>query len=119
MTVGIVVADSAAPVVAPAVAAAELRLPDAGVLRELASAVPGSVGALARAEEIATEVLTAPSAEERRNDGLRAAVITLVICWGQLVGAGAVWRHRLAARDLSDWADGWARVEPDWSGRTV
>lgn len=52
-------------------------------------------------------------------DGVLAALLTLLVCWGLLAGAGAVWRRRLAARDLRDWADGWARVEPRWSGRTV
>jgi hypothetical protein len=94
-----------------------------------ASEQPASApGALARAEEIATRIAAAPSgstasAAERRQAGLTAGLTvglgTLLVCWTLLIALGALWRRRLAARDLRDWATGWAQVEPYWSNRTV
>ena len=88
---------------------------------ERAASTPG---ALARAEEIATRIATAPSgstasAAERRQVGLTTGLGTLLVCWTLLIALGALWRRRLAARDVRDWAAGWAQVEPYWSNRTV
>ena len=87
-----------------------------------------SPGALARAEESATRIVDAPSgsmasAAERRHAGLTAGLTaglgTLLGCWTLLIALCALWRRRLAARDVRDWATGWAQVEPYWSNRTV
>ncbi len=51
--------------------------------------------------------------------GLLAAAITLLVCWGLLAGAEAVWRAQLAVRDSRAWDRAWDRVEPVWSRRTV
>lgn len=49
--------------------------------------------------------------------GLLAGAGTVLTCWGLLAAVCAAWRSRLALRDSLDWAAGWARVEPGWSGR--
>ena len=51
--------------------------------------------------------------------GLTAGLATLTICWLILGAAALGWRHRLHERDLRDWAEGWARVEPVWSDRPL
>ncbi len=82
---------------------------------------PDAVSALARAEAVAHRVdaSATPDPRDRREAGLFVLVVTLVLCWSMLLVAGAIWRHRLAVCDDRDWADGWARVEPRWSDRTV
>lgn len=57
------------------------------------------------------------AAEERTARGLAAGLGTVSICWLILGTGGRIWRRRLDERDLRAWADGWARVEPLWSGR--
>jgi hypothetical protein len=56
---------------------------------------------------------------DRGDSALLVGLITLFLCWAVLLLAGAIWRYRLAVRDYRDWTDGWARVEPRWSNRTV
>lgn len=55
--------------------------------------------------------------EDPAVSGLVAGLGTLLICWILLAVLASAWRARLAARDVMDWTDGWARVEPVWSSR--
>jgi hypothetical protein len=55
--------------------------------------------------------------EDPRLTAFLAALATLLACWGLLGVNAVVWRLRLTAIDLRNWADAWARVEPAWSGR--
>ena len=122
MTVGIVVAGSdhaapGTPAASPAVAM--LRTASDLVSRvELLPATPGTVAGLARADEIAREPAPGPPDVQPVN-GLLAGLCTLGSCWVALAVAGTMWRRRLDERDLRDWSDGWARVEPLWSDRPL
>jgi hypothetical protein len=49
--------------------------------------------------------------------GLVAGLSTLLACWAVLALAVSLCRARLDAIDAEDWETGWARVEPEWSGR--
>jgi hypothetical protein len=49
--------------------------------------------------------------------GLVAGLSTLLACWAVLALAVSLCRSRLDAIDAEDWETGWARVEPEWSGR--
>lgn len=83
---------------------------------DLLPTTSGSVGALARAEEIAQRV-PADAADGSVLSGVLAGLSTLGICWALLATGTALWRRRLVERDLRDWAAGWAQVEPLWSDR--
>jgi hypothetical protein len=49
--------------------------------------------------------------------GLAAGLGALLCCWAVLTLAVSMCRARLDAIDVEDWETGWARVEPQWSGR--
>jgi hypothetical protein len=114
IAVGAAVAGTVPP--DPAVPAPALRTASDLLSRiALLPAVPGTVGALARAEAAARDL--AP--DRRTVNGMLAGLSTLTCCWTVLAAAGAIWRRRLHERDMGEWAEGWALVEPHWSGRTV
>jgi hypothetical protein len=49
--------------------------------------------------------------------GLVTGLSTLLACWAVVALAVSLCRSRLDAIDAEDWENGWARVEPEWSGR--
>jgi hypothetical protein len=118
VVVGVVAAGPPAPAHSEAAAATA-----SDTLRPLSAAprsdAPGSAVSIARAEEIAEPGPDHRTAPDSTNMGRQAALTVLFMCWALLLLIGAIWRRRLAARDLRDWAEGWAEVEPRWSGRTV
>jgi hypothetical protein len=54
---------------------------------------------------------------DSRLTGLTAGLSTLLACWAVLVLCAVLCRARLDALDARQWADDWARVEPEWTGR--
>ncbi len=118
VTIGVIAADPAGFTLAAPVAQAALGQYHPGTADIGPTSIePGSISALARAEDVAELVLAEPDPQNRPISGLTAGLCTLAICWALLGGAAAIWRRRLAGRDLDDWAEGWARVEPSWSDR--
>ena len=93
--------------------------PVLGSASTIEAGVPaGAISELARAEELVDD--PRPKAVPAGTvNGIMAGLSTLSCCWILLATAGTIWRRRLAERDLRDWADGWASVEPLWSGRPV
>jgi hypothetical protein len=83
------------------------------VLGVAAVPVAVSVGVLAAGRPPSTPSLMAMPA------GLLVGFGILLTCWALLAAACAAWRSRLAAMDRRDWTNGWARVEPVWSGRVA
>ena len=116
VTIGVIAADPAGFTLAAPVAHAALEQPESGTA-DIGPIEPGSISALARTEDVAERVLAEPDPPNRPINGLTAGLCTLAGCWALLGGAAAIWRRRLAGRDLDDWAAGWARVEPSWSDR--
>jgi len=119
MTVGVVVTGMAQP--GPAATVSATAVDALHTTYDALSRIelrPGSLGAPARADEIARD-LTTSAVDQPTVNGLLAGLSTLGCCWTLLGATGAIWRRRLDDRDLRDWAAGWARVEPRWSGRTV
>jgi hypothetical protein len=54
---------------------------------------------------------------DSRVTGLTAGLSTLLACWAVLALCAVLCRARLDALDARQWADDWARVEPEWTGR--
>lgn len=119
LAVGMIAADPTTGELTPAMA----RIVPEAVSQWMSGrpAAHDAVSAVARAEAVAHQVdpSATPDPSDRRDAGLFVLLLTLFPCWAILLVAGAIWRHRLAVCDDRDWAEGWARVEPRWSDRTV
>ena len=83
----------------------------------VADSEPRPIGVLARAEDVAERVVADHDPQNQPMSGVTTGLCTLAVCWALLAAASAIWRRRLDGRDLDDWAEGWARVEPPWSNR--
>jgi hypothetical protein len=124
MMVGMIAADPTTADIAPAVSQVVLESGSPWTSDRMVE--QPAVSTLARAETAADSVAAsaatdsaASDSSHRRDAALFVSLLTLSLCWAMLLVGGAIWRYRLAVRDYHDWADGWARVEPRWSNRTV
>lgn len=115
LAVGVVVAGTERPMSAPVVSEqVALRATSEVVGRvEPTPATPNRDSASGSAQHLADEIAVV----HRPLEGTLAGLAALSTCWLLLGTAGTIWRRRLDARDLRDWDDNWARVEPLWSDR--